>query len=156
MDAKSEKPFDGLRKEFFDEIPWNSLVNAHPRKQCSSYQDIFRDIAKELEAKGQLNSARAARALQALMALQFNPDDSRQPFHGWELMTGFSLPGPQDFGDELLALFSSLIPNATDPEFRARLTDVCWSTPKKRDFKLVAIAIESYLAAAQNLFTPVH
>lgn len=154
MDMKSEKSFEGLQKEFFDEIPWNELVNACPKKQCSSYQDVLRDKAKELEEKGQPDVARAARALQALAALQFTLDDPRQPFHGWELMAGFSLPGPQDFGEELLGIFIDLIPEATEPEFKARLTDVCWSTPKKRDFKLVGIAIESYLSAARNLFKP--
>lgn len=151
MSAPAPNPFDGLSKALFDVLGWPSLIAGCPRKDCDTYQDLFRDKAKELEDGGLTELARAARALQWLAALQMRLDNTRQPFHGLRPMPGFQFPGPDDFGEPLLAIFAEMTRGANDPEFKARLADVCWSTEKRRDPSLATLAIEAYLASADNL-----
>lgn len=147
--------FEGLTKSAFDALAWPSLIAKCPKKDCSAYQDRFRDMAKELEDGGQADLARAARALQSVAFLVMRLDSPRQPFHSLRPMPGFQFPGPDDFGEPLLAIFADLARAACDPEWKARLADLCWSAQKKRDFSLVAIAIEAYLASAGHLSVPV-
>lgn len=151
MNGASSNLFVGLSKATFDALGWPSLIAGCARKDCGSYHHRFRDKAKELEEAGQIDLGRAARALQWLTALQMRNDSTRQPFHGLRPMPGFQFPDPDDFGEPLLAIFAEMSRAADDPEFKARLADVCWSTQKKRDFTLVALAIEAYLASAENL-----
>jgi hypothetical protein len=151
MNDPAPSPFDGLVKATFDTLDWPSLIAGCVRKDCGSFQDKFRDRAKELESAGQTEPARAARALQWMAALQMRLDQLRQPFYGLRPMSNLQLPGPDDFGEPLLAVFAEMARGTGDPEFIARLADVCWSTQKKRDFTLVAIAIEAYLASGDSL-----
>jgi hypothetical protein len=155
MSSSDPDPFDGLSKAIFDELAWASLIAGCGRKDCGAYQDLFRDKAKELEDGGLSELSRAARALQWLAALLMRVDEPRQPFHGLIPMPGFQFPGPNDFGEPLLAIFAEMARSADDPEFKARLADVCWSTQKKRDSSLIAHAIEAYLASVENLCRPV-
>jgi len=148
-------PFAGLTKTLFDDLSWPSLISDCGSKQCDAYQDRFRDKAKELEAAGRSELARAARALQWVAALQMRQDNPRQPFRGLTPMPGLQFPGPDDFGETLLAVFVELTAQTADPEFKARLADLCWSSQQKRNFALVAPAIEAYLASAASLCQPV-
>jgi len=142
--------FDGLTKDVFDKLAWSSLIAGCATKDCGVYQDLFRDKAKELEGGGFPELARAARALQSVAALYIRIDQPRQPFQCLRPMPGFQLPGPDDFGEPLLMVFAEMARCPDDLEFQARLADLCWSTQKKRDFSLVAPAIEAYLASAAN------
>ena len=70
-------------------------------------------------------------------------------------MPGFQLPGPNEFGEPLLAIFAEMSRATIAPELKARLADVCWSTQKKRDSTLIAPIIQAYLASAEAFFRPV-
>lgn len=140
--------FDGLTKALFQELSWGAIISGFAIKRCDAYQDRFRDKAKDLENGGRLELARAARVLQWVAALHMRLDNPRQPFQGASPMPGFAFPRPNDFGEPLLAIFVELAREAADPEFKARLADLCWSSQQKRGFTLVGPAIEAYLASA--------
>jgi hypothetical protein len=155
MSEAEPNSFAGLTKQSFDQLPWRELIAASSRKECSAYQAAFGKKAKELEAAGQEEVVLAARALQALSLLHLRSDNPRQPFSGFIPIPGIQSPGPDSFGEPLLAIFAELSSEADDPEFKARLADLCWSAQRKRSFALVAPAIEGYLASAANLCQPV-
>jgi len=151
MTAPTANAYDVLTKAAFDIVGWPSLIAGCSQKECGVYQDVLRDKAKEFEQVGQTEAASIARVLQWLTALEMRLDNPRQPFRGLCPMPGFQFPNPEDFGESLLSIFAEMAREAHDPEFKARLADVCWSTQKKRDFTLVALAIEAYIASAENL-----
>jgi hypothetical protein len=151
MSASHRDAFPGLAKTHFDQLPWSQIIAASPRKECQAYQDAFRDMARELAEAGNTEATSAARAMQAVALLRLNLDKPRQPFSGLSPIPGTKFPGPEDFGEPLLAAFADLANEAADPEFKARLADLCWSTQQKRNFALVAPAIEAYLASAASL-----
>src|SRR6266446_7125674 len=148
MSETLKDTFSKLRKESFDQLHWREVIAASNIKQCRAYEVAFRDKAKEFEQNGQTESASACRALQVVSMLNIRLDNPRQPFRESRMTPGVQFPDSGDLGEPLLAILSVLVHEATDPEFKARLADVCWTTQKKRDFQLVAIAIESCIASA--------
>src|SRR5260221_7329044 len=108
MTVPNPNTFDGLSKPIFDALAWPSIIEDCSRKDCGTYQISFRDKAKAMEDAGQTELARAARALFWLSALQMRLDDPRQPFHGLRPTPGFQFPGPDDFGEPLLAMFAEM------------------------------------------------
>jgi hypothetical protein len=150
-----KEQFAKLTEQSFEGVPWQETIQQCQPKLCTTYQDAFRDKAKEFDEAGKPEAGAAARALQVVSLLHIRLDSPRQPFKDPELATGFYLPDVDDLGEPVLEVFARLAEEASDPEFKARLADVCWSTQTKRPFALVAPAIESYIASAENLTKPV-
>jgi hypothetical protein len=154
MSDTLKETFSKLRKESFDQLPWREIITASTIKLCHAYRDAFRDKADELEEASQPETASAARALQVVSLLHIRLDHPRQPFKEIKSQSGVRFPDSDDLGEPLLAILAALVHEAIDPEFKARLADVCWSTQEKRHFPLVAIAIASYIASAGHLSQP--
>jgi hypothetical protein len=155
MTTSQSNPFDGLHDPAFQAVEWQTLILKCPTKECSAYQESFRDRARELDLAGKVEPARAARVLQWVSALQIRTDQPRQAFRGLRLMPNLQLPDPEDFGEPILAILANMAREASDSEFKARLADVCWCTQIKRHFPLVEIAIRGYLDSSKRLRSPV-
>ena len=145
-------PYDGLTKVAFDAVGWPSLIAGVAVKECSEFTKPFAETAKTLEAAKQIDPARAAWVLTDIASFAFRPNESDRPFHPMIVWEGKRSPIPEDFPKELVSVIASLVPEAGDAEFSARLGDVVLIRTPKRDAKLVEATIKAYLASGENLF----
>ncbi|SDO18227.1 protein of unknown function [Paenibacillus sp. yr247] len=83
-----------------------------------------------------------------------NLDKPEQPFQPFIILQNSRSAAIEDFSDEQLSLLKELVPEISDPELKARIADVIWTT--KRDHPMAKIAVESYLKSFEKLLDPDH
>jgi hypothetical protein len=144
-----------LTKKSFEALEWQQTIHRSPLKVCHAYHDCFRDQARQYHASGQIDLAEAALALQIVSMLRIRLGNPRQPFRDPGSNPLKQIPDADVLPESLLALFAPMAAEINDPEFKARLADVCWTSQKQRNFSLVTIAIEGYVASATALAKPI-
>ncbi len=152
MSALPSKPYDNLTKQAFDAVGWPTLIAAAQTKDCCEYIRPLIERAKALEEANTHDAAHAARALADIMGYGFHPYEVDRPFQPAMLWGNQRSPLPEDLPDSVLPVLLQLFNEATDPEFKARLGDVCSLRLSKKDRPLVEATAAAYIASAQNLF----
>jgi len=152
MSTINPAPYDSLTKEAFDAVDWPALIGAAPNKECFDYIKPLNERAKALEEAKSPESARAARALADIVGYGFHPYEAERPFHPLMTWNDRRSPLPEDLPDTLIPIIVQLANEATDPEFKARLGDVCSLRLPKKDRALMQNTVAAYLASAENLF----
>lgn len=82
--------------------------------------------------------------------MMLDPKSRDEPFKPFAVLTGVGRSAiPEDLSDEHLKLMHDVASKIEDPELRARFADLVWV--RKRDYPMVLLAIEAYLASAARL-----
>jgi hypothetical protein len=152
MSTSNPTPYVGLSKEAFDAVGWPVLIATTQTKECFDYAKPFNERAKALDEAKSPESARAARALAEITSYGFHPYDAEKPFHPLMTWNDQRSALPEDLPESIIPILGQLANEATDPEFKARLGDVCSLRLPKKDRALLEATVTAYLASARNLF----
>jgi Domain of unknown function (DUF4209) len=124
------------------------------KPMCWNYGNVFFGRAKEAEAGGDAEAARAWALLAQLCRVSLQESNASEPFRPmFETSDGRSLM-PGDLDQVTADAVRRLGLAAEDPELRARLLDITWE--RLRDAEAAREAVRSYIDAANRLFHPRH
>jgi hypothetical protein len=151
MPSPAGQPYDNLTKQAFDGVGWPALIAAAQTKECYEYLKPLNERTKALDEAKNPDAARAARTLADIMGYGFHPYEVERPFHPMMTLGNQRSPMPEDLPDTLLPVLVQLVNEAADPEFKARLGDVCTLRLPKKDPQLIEATAAAYLDSAQNL-----
>ncbi|MDQ3621267.1 MAG: DUF4209 domain-containing protein [Verrucomicrobiota bacterium] len=131
---------------------WQSRIAKHPRKECSSYYEVFVPSFQECERTGDDLGQRVYSFLNTLSSFRPNYDAKGNPYGPvWSHFDGQRSLIAQDLTDEDLQVLRGVLEEIADPEYRARVGDVLWES--KRDYKAAQIAVRAFLESAEWLKT---
>lgn len=108
--------------------------------------DALTNAARAAGIGGDQSSERALAWLGAICALQLSPETPATPFlPAWR---GFAV---EDLSGDELDLLAGFLPTVTHPQLRARVADLLWTAPMKRDgakreIDFARAAIDAYMA----------
>jgi hypothetical protein len=124
------------------------------KPMCWNYGNVFFERAREAEADGNSEVAKAWALLSQLCRIGLRESDASEPFRPmFEMSDGRSLM-PSDLDEVSADAVRQLGLAAEDPELRARLLDITWE--RLRDAEAAREAVRSYIDAANRLFDPQH
>lgn len=126
-----------LTKEDFDQAQWEEIVESITPKACEIYYRPLYAKAGEVRREGHERAARVFIVLGVLSEHRLEARPYEHPFSEIRI--------DQSTLDALAALAEEV----SDAEMRARIADVLWV--HRKQFPAARLAIESYLAAANNL-----
>jgi len=132
-----------LDKNDFDRSNWQEVISNCNKKKCSQYRAKFSTQAKEAESKGDLKNKTIFQILESITYPVLRK--SREtPFVSGEQFDNLS--------DQHLEILKELIPDISDAEMRARISDLLWI--KRKDYICALTAIDSYIESSKTLEDP--
>ncbi len=150
-DIKNHLGF-GVTAEDLLRYDWQARLARLEHKECYRFYEEFSQGAKEChEAKDNLGN-RVFSCLAIVASFHPNYDARGNPYCSmWSGFNGKRSLNAEDLTEDDLAAFTGVVEKIQDPEFRARVADVLWTT--KKSFKAARIAIAAFLESAQRLKT---
>jgi hypothetical protein len=144
-----------LFAEDFAQYPWQDVIAASARKECSEYHAGFAQAVSEAEAAGDEKAQAVYGLLEVITSLYFDPRSDHDP-----LVPGLSLLRSRtsriyDLADVHLDALQALLPSVPDPELRARAADILWLR-SRRSGMIRDTLIDAYLRTARALEDPEH
>jgi hypothetical protein len=139
-----------LLKSDFDICDWQQVIAQCDQKECRLYSRLFFEQAGKAEEAANTKAQEIFALLGGIASLNFTLDNKEAPFAPavvWK--DGSRSFIVDDLTDEHLKVLTEVIPQVTDPEMRARMTDVLWV--KARNFRMACLAVDAYLASATAL-----
>lgn len=140
------------KKEDVNGVSWQDVINSSDRRSVDRYSTLFFDKAKELESKGDSGGSRAYRFLGDICSMYLKDDNSNEPFGPKAVTSNGRTATLDDFLEEDFDLMDDIIGMVDDPDLKARIADILWTT--QRDYKAAETAVEAYLDSAENLLGP--
>lgn len=141
-----------LTKQDFDQYDWQNVIVNCDEKECSAYMSRFFDKASEADTAGDKKAHAIFSLLGAVTSLMLKRDTREEPFGPMAIFNDSRSAIVDDFDDTELDVLKALTPEINDPELRARVADILWL--RKRDFRMVGIAVDAYLESANILEHP--
>lgn len=132
--------------EAFNRCPWREEIDQCEKKDCEHYHFRF---SKAAESCGEVDIRGIFLLLASACSMMLDPKSRSEPFRPFIVMDGRRTATPEDLNDQHLTLMRDVAPKVEDPELRARLADLVWV--RERDYPMVLLAIEAYLASAARL-----
>ena len=127
---------------------WQARLAGHPRRECSSYYEVFVPCAKECEDASDELGGRVYGLLHVVASFHPNYDAKGNPYGPmWSNFDGKRSLMAEDLTDDDLQALRGILEEIADPEFRARVGDVLWES--KRDYKAAQIAVRAFLESAK-------
>jgi hypothetical protein len=128
---------------------WHTVIAESEKKDCLSYRTRLSKCARQADKQGDVEAAELLRLLGTVTSFVLDPNCLDQPYgQFWVDVKGRS-GLPEDLTNDELTTLKELIPEVSDPELRARITDVLWL--RERDHHMAECAIESYLESSRRL-----
>jgi hypothetical protein len=135
-------------------VSLGQLLKEAKSKDCFDYNSLFIAKAREGGYACDEKTLGVYRLLIDITSLHLRPDNYKEPFGAMVVMSGKRSAILEDFSDSQIAVLKELVLEIEDSEFRARVSDAVWL--RTRDYKMAAIAIDSYLESATALEDPNH
>lgn len=132
----------------FSSIDWQAVSDApfkHFHELAARYNSA-RGVAKE---EGDQRAERVFGALGEICSISLRLDAHHNPLAAAEATETFRLPGVDDLPEETIDCCEALAAQARCAPLRARMSDIVWL--RKRDHVCAGIAVEAYLAAANDI-----
>lgn len=124
----------------------NKFLTRAQHRECVHYAS---ELLSPLDLPKQPVPEWKARTLVGFVAsLQLRADKDSAPFG---LGTWFGELGPANLSKEQLAVLAAWMPEVSDPELRARVSDLLWTHERPRRFENAKEAIAAYAASAMVL-----
>ena len=127
---------------------WEAVVEQGEKKDCFMYSHRFFAMAREAEEGGEKNRANALRLLGDITSMALKSDKTNEPFRAHVTTPKGRSAIPSDLTDEDLDAMATMIPEIADAELKGRIADMLWV--RRRDHKMVELAIDCYLASAKQ------
>jgi hypothetical protein len=152
MSDTNKHPGFGVTAEDLRRYDWQARLAKLERKECYSFYEAFSQGAKEChEAKDETGN-RVFSCLAVVASFHPNYDARVNPYCSmWSGFNGKRSLNAEDLTESDLAALAAIVEEIQDPEYRARVADVLWTT--KKNFKAARIAIAAFLESAQRLKT---
>jgi len=142
-----------LTLDDFAQYPWQDVIIASARKECSEYHGGFAARVGEAEASGNEKAQAIYGLLEVITSLFFDPRSDYDPLVPGMSMLRSRTSRIYDLSDAHLNILQELIPNVADPELRARIADILWLRDRRNGL-IRNVVIESYLQSARTLEDP--
>lgn len=149
---------DGLTERFnvtVDDLRkynWQSIMAGSTRFEIHSYYSLFLAEAGERKKNGDDLGHRVFSLLYVVASFHPNYDAKVNPYGSmWTNSDGSRSLNVEDLTDADLGALEGILPDITDPEFRARVADVLWVS--KKNFNTAKIAISAFIESAGRLKT---
>ena len=141
-----------LTKQDFEQCLWQKVIEESENKQCSTYSDNFFSKLHEAKENNNLKEQEMYALLASITSLYLDLDSREQPFKPKVVLQNSRSAALDDINDYYLDLLKELVPDIVDAEMRARVADILWV--RKREHKMAAIAVESYIESFKTLLIP--
>lgn len=138
-----------ITKDDFTHCGWEMIVAGCDKKECRAYSWHFGAKAREAEEAGDEKSQQIFDLLRDITSMHMKLDNPEEPFGPLAELHDGRTAIVDDFDEARLKLLSEVVAEITDPELRARISDVLWI--RNRDFRMAQLAVSSYLESATRL-----
>lgn len=143
LESRFRVTADDLRR-----YDWQARLAGHPRRECSSYYEVFVACAKECEDVSDERGGRVYGLLHVVASFHPNYDAKGNPYGPmWSNFDGRRSLMAEDLTDDDLQALRGILEEIADPEYRARVGDVLWEC--KKDYKAAQIAVRAFLESAE-------
>jgi hypothetical protein len=147
---------NSLSKKDFVESNWEEVVNKSEQKEISKYQNLFSKAAEKVSLETEENKRKAD--VFTLLAKITLPN-LKYPKDKNEDSTEDNFSYQRDVEQLIkthLNVLKEWVPEITDTELYARITDVIWNLENDNNLKLkmAKLAVGAYLKSAKNLEKP--
>lgn len=139
-----------LTQADFDQTRWEELLSGAKKPETFSYCTEF---GKALRAAKDIGDAAATAVFTVLFVVtdvELRADETDEPFGPRFVRRAARSGDPGDISDDQFAILREVGPGIQDPEMRARVCDLVWTT-KRGDIGLAKAAVTAYLESATRL-----
>jgi hypothetical protein len=140
---------DNVSKDIAGRCDWRTVIAECQEKDCFSYHTKLLNCAREADERGDSATAKLLRLLGLVTSFVLKPDSPDQPFVPWFFDAKHHTGSPENLSEAELTILRGLLPEVSDPELRARITDVLWL--REGDHLMAETAVESYLKSSSRL-----
>lgn len=139
-----------LNHEDLTGYPWQEVLDSEPKKECFAYWGAFLKAASTAKEDGDELGVRVYSLLLTLASFRLCGDVEAQPYSsGRRDFDGKRWLQPDDLSSQDLDLLKAIVEGIKDPEFRARVSDILWTT--RKDFQAAQLAVEAFVQSAERL-----
>ena len=135
-------------REKFSECDWKHAVIAEDHYGYSSIMQSFQSLARQKHESGQQEHAQILELLARASSMMIEPKSINEPFkpyfQNFQNQTRSAIP--DDFSEENLAFFESILNDIDNPWLIARLADLLWLCKKPKNPGHARIAIDAYIS----------
>ena len=129
----------------FADCGWETIVDNARDESYMSMSQALHAGASEAADCDELAKAKVLRLLGDACSMRIVPEKPNEPFVPWIEVAGQRSTMPDDFTQNDIDFFASVIDSIAHPLLKARLSDLIWMTERKRGVKYALIAIDSYM-----------
>ena len=152
MSDTNKHPGFGVAADDLRRYDWQARLAKLEHKECYSFYEAFSQGAKECHEANDNPGNRVFSCLAVVASFHPNYDARGNPYCSmWSGFNGKRSLNAEDLTETDLAALATIVEEIQDPEYRARVADVLWTTTK--NFKAARIAIAAFLESAQRLKT---
>lgn len=149
MNENGDRGFD-LGREEVAKYPWQDILASEPKKECFAYWGAFLKAASQAKENGDKLGVRVYSFLLTLASFRLCVDDKGNPYRSGRCdFDGKRWLQPDHLNPKDLDLLKAIVEDIEDPEFRARVADILWTT--RKDFQAAQLAVESFVQSAERL-----
>ncbi len=120
------------------------LDNANAQSY-TAISEALHVAASEAKDDGDLSKGKALRLLGYACSMTLSPDKSSEPFGPCFEVPGERSAVPDDFTEDDIDFFANVVNFVDHVSLKARLSDLIWTTDRKRGIKYALSAIDSYM-----------
>ena len=128
----------------FADCGWEAIVDNARDESYMSISHAMHTAASEAEDCDELAKAKVLRLLGNACSMRLSPEKPDGPFVPWIEVPGQRSTILNDFTEDDIDFFTSTIDSIDHALLKARLSDLVWTTEKKRGVKYALTAIDSY------------
>lgn len=126
-----------------------SVISKCKHPECFEFYKEFRDLAGSASEKGSIDEKKSWQLLADLCLLSFHPSNRQNPFSDRIRPA----ENPLAFLDaQAMEVLGKFFPEVSDPELRARISDINWTATRNVD--AAHSSIDAYLESASLLEDP--
>lgn len=141
-------PDISLSKDDLAQSQWEAVISGCTKKVCLDYSQAFWNKAQEVENSDDNKNQAIFTLLTAVTNQEIDSSSDDTPFRNTTVIDNIT--------DEYLNALREWAPEISDPELRARVTDILWFRRRdpRNDYKMAQLAVTSYLDSARVLEDP--
>lgn len=148
----SDNEFSGfnLSVEDLESYSWQEVLEHEPKKENFAYWSALLRAASTAKEDGDDLGVRVYSFLLTLASFRLSGDVETQPYSpGRRDFDGKRWLQPDDLSSQDLDLLKAIVEGIKDPEFRARVADILWTT--RKDFQAAQLAVTAFVQSAKRL-----
>ncbi|MCB4764245.1 MAG: DUF4209 domain-containing protein [Sulfurovum sp.] len=130
--------------EDFTSSNYVEILKKASRDGYLGYWTILSKYAREEAEKGNENISKVLWLLSDACSMMLKPESLSEPFTPMVVMEGKRSSLPEDFSEEDIIFFESIVKECKNFKLQARIADILWLVKEKKNFEHLKIALNSY------------